>query len=183
MQHNGTERRDLVKMKKLWKKAAALFTAACLTAACCPAFSAAEESSGKASAALASFKADGDVLVNKRSDGEKLHIGGARESRSAVAINGSGFASFDVSTLAADGFTAFVGLDETSPPQRPNSLSRPTENKSPPPPSCQRISLKSLRPYFPREQRRSLLKPRATDLPFSATQRLLSRFPIRAMWT
>ena len=114
MQHNGTERRDLVKMKKLWKKAAALFTAACLTAACCPAFSAAEESSGKASAALASFKADGDVLVNKRSDGEKLHIGGARESRSAVAINGSGFASFDVSTLAADGFTAFVGLDETS---------------------------------------------------------------------
>ena len=114
VQHNGTERRDLVKMKKLWKKAAALFTAACLTAACCPAFSAAEESSGKASAALASFKADGDVLVNKRSDGEKLHIGGARESRSAVAINGSGFASFDVSTLAADGFTAFVGLDETS---------------------------------------------------------------------
>ena len=114
VQHNGTERRDLVKMKKLWKKAAALFTAACLTAACCPAFSAAEESSGKASAALASFKADGDVLVNRRSDGEKLHIGGARESRSAVAINGSGFASFDVSTLAADGFTAFVGLDETS---------------------------------------------------------------------
>ena len=31
-----------------------------------------------------------------------------------MAINGSGFASFDVSTLAADGFTAFVGLDETS---------------------------------------------------------------------
>lgn len=54
------------------------------------------------------------MLYNKRADGEKLQIDGAKENHSAVAFEGGGSASFDISTIGATGFTAIVGLDGSS---------------------------------------------------------------------
>ena len=92
-----------------------IILAICITAGCCPAFSVAEaDDVTVASAALSAFNADGDVLVNKRADGERLQIDGSKQNHTAVAFESAGSASFDVSTLSAEAFTATVGLDTSS---------------------------------------------------------------------
>lgn len=114
--------------------------------------------------------------MNKRADGERLQIDGSKQNHTAVAFESAGSASFDVSTLSAEAFTATVGLDTSSEDTaKAKFFVEATESKSPPPPSFQKESLKSLQPPFPREQRRSPLRPRATELPFSATRQ--SSFP------
>ena len=103
------------KGKSILSKLMVVLLAIGITAGCCPAFSVAEaDDETVASAALSAFKTEASMLYNKRADGEKLQIDGAKENHSAVAFEGGGSASFDISTIGATGFTAIVGLDGSS---------------------------------------------------------------------
>ena len=103
------------KGKNILSKLLVVLLAVGITAGCCPAFSVAEaDDVTVASAALSAFKTEANALFNKRADGEKLQIDGSKENHSAVAFEGGGSASFDISTVGANGFTAIVGLDSSS---------------------------------------------------------------------
>ena len=103
------------KGKSILSKLMVVLLAIGITAGCLPAFSVAEaDDETVASAALSAFKTEASVLYNKRADGEKLQIDGSKENHSAVAFEGGGSASFDISTIGATGFTAIVGLDGSS---------------------------------------------------------------------
>ena len=103
------------KGKSILSKLMVVALAIGITAVSLPAFSVAEaDDETVACAALSAFKTEASVLYNKRADGEKLQIDGSKENHSAVAFEGGGSASFDISTIGATGFTAIVGLDGSS---------------------------------------------------------------------
>lgn len=103
-----------MKTKKLLKALMSGLLAACLIFVSCPSYLADQnDQEDRARAALSGFRADGPALLNKRADGERLQVFGARQNHTAVGLENSS-ATFDISTLKAEGFTAFVGLDASA---------------------------------------------------------------------